>query len=95
LELKNSLSEEIHTLGYSLFELKQYHDLALIDAFNEALNYERPGGAEGSNLEMFTQEYRNVFQDRVAKQFREEIEEEAKEESLNEILGRSIGMVIN
>jgi hypothetical protein len=50
LELKNAVAEEVHSLGYSLFELKQYHDLALIDAFNEALNFERPGGAEGSNL---------------------------------------------
>jgi hypothetical protein len=31
--------------GFSYYELKQYHDLALIDAFNEALNFERPGGA--------------------------------------------------
>lgn len=37
-------------LGYSVYELKQYHDMSLFDAFNEALNEERPGGKEGSNL---------------------------------------------
>ena len=49
--MKKTSHEEYRELGYSAYELKQYYDLALIDAFNEAINNERPGGTDASNLD--------------------------------------------
>ena len=33
-EMKHSSKDEYQLLGYSSYELKQYYDLALVDAFN-------------------------------------------------------------
>jgi hypothetical protein len=48
--IKDREKEEYEKYGFSAFELKQYHDSCIFDAFNEALNTQRPGGACGSNL---------------------------------------------
>ena len=48
-----------------MYELKQYHDLALIDAFNESINCERPGGPHGSNLDELTFNYRAINKNRI------------------------------
>ena len=66
--MKVSSKDEYQLLGYSSYELKQYYDLALVDAFNEAINFERPGGSEASNLDELTHNYHVVCRDRVLKQ---------------------------
>ena len=66
-EMKRSSKDEYQLLGYSSYELKQYYDLALVDAFNEAINFERPGGSEASNLNELTHNYHVVCKNRVVK----------------------------
>lgn len=69
--------------------------MALIDAFNEAINFERPGGADASNLDTLTHHYRSICKDKVSKQLQADLPDRVREDNLSSILGNTIGRIIN
>ena len=54
-----------------MLDLKQVHDMAIIEALNDALNYERPGGYDASNINHLIGSYDGVWGKKVRDQFDE------------------------
>lgn len=59
------------------------------------MNYERPGGNDGSNIDILTQNYHTIWRDRISSKLNPDLEEKIQEENFDAILGNSIGRVIN
>ena len=65
-----------------MFDLKQLHDLAIIDALNDALVYERPGGYEGSNINHLMDNFQGIGGQIVRSKFNPSVREVDQSESL-------------
>jgi len=49
-----------------------------MDAFNESINFERPGGPHGSNLDELTHHYHTINKNRVISKLNHDLKSEER-----------------
>ena len=87
--------EQEKRFGYGVYDLKQVHDMVIVEALNDALNYERPGGYDSSNLNYILGNYEGAWGQKVRDKLDDNLKECDRDNNLENILGASISMIIN